>query len=1232
MKITAYYFALIVSLFCTNLSAQNTTETPKYFQLLKADQPNIYKIMNAYDAYYKAHDWVKNDFTRAYNAFIRRYPMESFDVNGFPITPSDKKLELRENVPAQSFTSEWTALPVRIERSDCYYTGQNGVVRSIGVHPTNASIAIAGGMNGGLWRTTDKGKTWSENLIKNLPYVGLINKIVFAPSNANYVYVASNAGILKSTDGGLSFSMTNIDYNSKFPSIDYAGDDYRSEYMFVDVSSTDENVVIASDINPTGLVSKVARSIDGGATWVSNTTFGYKKFTIDVKFHPTNPTIAYTLVEENDDINFYRSTDGGLNFTRVTTGFANFTNPNNNEIRGKIAVTPAQPDLVAFYLNVYNDGAAFYKSTDAGVNWSRACCGTATGVVNKSAGDRDYFGEGFSAVQIRWATALAISDVDANFVAAATNVQPRFSFDQMSTWYWTGDQTSIASRPAIVMNKDDNCGTEIHGDIQELLIKGNDVWVVNDGGIALSEDGGVTFKERADGMPITMALGFDMTPGERDVIVVAMDHNGVMVRDEDVYGSEWKPLGGGDASGASVNPIDDSWLYARPSGDNIIQRPVSGPSHGHPNYNSAQGLNFGSGYRGRYNNVQVHPNAYYTLYSVDYNNFQVQKSTNNGVTWSPIKSLQSASGYSYAEVKVSSSNPDVIYVSDESNGTNTLDKSINGGLSWTSILPNLLSNEKIRNIEISSTDPDVVWVSVNGSSPKVYKSTNGGSSWTSYSTGLAGHTIYSMVHQKGSDGGVYIGTQDGVYYRDNTKSAWEVFGVSLPGISIKSLKINYPKGIIRAGTGRGIWENSLAESSDPEAMITSDRQSVTCGAEEVQFASNSIISNVGKTYTWTFEGAVPGTSNAVRPTVVYPLAGTFDVTLTVTDVNGTSTQTLTDYITVSGSCTSSAEVAIVNQNGLGSTSCIEQASIGVDIYNKGLPTITNYTLELYYNDQLEEQRNITTSLASGVTETINFDNLDLIGVAKIEFKVSLPNGVSDNITDNSIVSYIAVDEIEVPVISTVSYSSASGTDTPDKMFDGDLSTIWHNNWGSNAPLPHEFVFDLDKSYNISAVEMLNRQNNSNGMLKDVEIFTSTDGVSWVGPYNWTFEATTSWQTANFANGLPFQYFKFVVTSTISGSNVCSIAEMKFKGCNNVITFIDKGASDQSIKIYPNPTSEYIQIEGLKAGMKVRVLNNMGLLVYDGDGSILKVENYASGSYYLQVIDGDKIIVKKWIKI
>lgn len=1224
----------VAILFLLSLTSNAQNEVPEYFTLLQVDRPNVYEILEAYETYYNTHEWVKNDYTRAYLSFVRNYPLSSFDNEGYPITPSaSQTLHQRTS----TFGPEWKAMPVKIDRTNCYYTGQNGVIRSIAVDPNNPNIAFAGGLKGGLWKTTDKGQTWSENVIKNLPLVGSINKIVVAPSNSNYVYVASNAGILKSIDGGNTFEMTAIDYRSSFPSIDYGGDDYRSEYMFVDVSRTDEDVLVASDINPSGLVSKVARSDDGGQTW-STVDFGYKNFTIDVKFHPTNTNIVYTLIIEGEVIKFYRSTDGGANFSQVTNGFANYSNPSNYEIRGRIVTTPAQPDLVAFYLNVNNEGAAFYKSTDAGASFSRSCCGTASPIVNKSSGDRDFFGENFSAVQIRWATTIAVSDVDANFFAAATNVQPRYSFDQMDTWYWTGEGVDVSNRPKNVLNWDNSCGTEMHGDIQDMVIQGNDIWVANDGGIALSEDRGITYKEVADGLPITMALGFDMVPGKRDVIVAAMDHNGVMVRDESIYGDYWKPLGGGDASGASINPVDDAWLYARPSGDNIIQRPDEGPSHGHPSYLSTS-LEFGSGYKDRFNNMQYHPNQYYTLYAVDYSAYAIQKSTDNGASWTSLRSLMSGNSWSYAEVKVSNSNPDVLYVSDQSGNTNTLHRSNDGGATWTSVLPsNLSSNDDIRNIEIDAEDPDVAWLTVNGSTAKVYKTTNGGASWANYSTGLEDYEIFSMVHQHGSNGAVYVGTEYGVFFRDNSRTEWERYGTYLPGIGINFLKINYAKGLIRAGTERGIWENDLAVPSTPLAVITANTQTTTCNGLAVNFsaATSALLDDPTITYEWTFEGGAPETSDEENPSIFYPLPGSYDVSLTITDPNGTDTQTLTDFITVTGSCVSEVQVSLQDLTGMDGVTCHAAASPTVTVFNRGAPVLTSYTLNVYANDNdLLATEDVTTTLLSGESETVSFTDLDLSDAWRLRFVITNPNGTTDDATDNEIISYISTESISIPNITTVSYNSASGGDHPDNLFDGDDQTIWHNIWwGAEAVMPYEMVFDLNDTYMLNTLEMLHRQTNSNGFIKDMNIYTSTDGVNWGPAAPWSFAHSSSWQTAYFDGMSGIRFVKLSITSTQSGETVAAMAELKFKGCTDLLTFIDAGTPDSyrdRVHIYPNPTHENLHIEGLTAGMKVRIVNALGLRVYEGSAETINVSDYSDGTYFLQVFDEGEVVVRKWMK-
>jgi PKD repeat protein len=65
----------------------------------------------------------------------------------------------------------------------------------------------------------------------------------------------------------------------------------------------------------------------------------------------------------------------------------------------------------------------------------------------------------------------------------------------------------------------------------------------------------------------------------------------------------------------------------------------------------------------------------------------------------------------------------------------------------------------------------------------------------------------------------------------------------------------------------------------------------------VQFtdlSSGGIITS----WSWTFEGGTPASSTEQNPKVFYNSLGTFDVTLVVTNVDGTDTKTKVDYIVV----------------------------------------------------------------------------------------------------------------------------------------------------------------------------------------------------------------------------------------------------------------------------------------------------------------------------------------------
>lgn len=84
----------------------------------------------------------------------------------------------------------------------------------------------------------------------------------------------------------------------------------------------------------------------------------------------------------------------------------------------------------------------------------------------------------------------------------------------------------------------------------------------------------------------------------------------------------------------------------------------------------------------------------------------------------------------------------------------------------------------------------------------------------------------------------------------------------------------------------------------PEPPVADFSASVTtlCTGESVQFNDQS--TNVPTSFSWVFQGGDPGTSSAPSPTVQYAAAGTYEVSLTVSNQYGNDQIVQTGYITV----------------------------------------------------------------------------------------------------------------------------------------------------------------------------------------------------------------------------------------------------------------------------------------------------------------------------------------------
>lgn len=85
------------------------------------------------------------------------------------------------------------------------------------------------------------------------------------------------------------------------------------------------------------------------------------------------------------------------------------------------------------------------------------------------------------------------------------------------------------------------------------------------------------------------------------------------------------------------------------------------------------------------------------------------------------------------------------------------------------------------------------------------------------------------------------------------------------------------------------------QTNGPTANFTADETMVNEG-DLVTFEDLSLGDPTQ--WEWTFEGGFPSTSSEENPKVLYSVAGTYKVTLTVTNADGSHTKTVDKYITV----------------------------------------------------------------------------------------------------------------------------------------------------------------------------------------------------------------------------------------------------------------------------------------------------------------------------------------------
>jgi PKD repeat protein len=108
-----------------------------------------------------------------------------------------------------------------------------------------------------------------------------------------------------------------------------------------------------------------------------------------------------------------------------------------------------------------------------------------------------------------------------------------------------------------------------------------------------------------------------------------------------------------------------------------------------------------------------------------------------------------------------------------------------------------------------------------------------------------------------------------------------------PGTAASLLRVAY--------YGRGVWELPINTSFAPAPDFAANTNTI-CVNQSVAFTDLSIGNPT--TWNWTFAGGSPSTSTLPNPTISYSATGIYNVTLTISNSNGSNSITKTSFINV----------------------------------------------------------------------------------------------------------------------------------------------------------------------------------------------------------------------------------------------------------------------------------------------------------------------------------------------
>ncbi len=319
--------------------------------------------------------------------------------------------EAYENLLAEG---ELNAATAGIEQGSWNWIGPGNIggrVRALAVHPSDPDFMWAGGIAGGIWKTTNGGASWQvqDDFMESMA----VTAIVVNPQNPEILYAGTGEGIgdsdtisrwiFRTEDSGATWTqldwVTDTEYVNSLAishngatllaatedgilrcteasSVNGCQDvtDWTNVYQN---QSPQYNKVLDIEFSPTDSLKAVAGgeggltlySTDGGNTWTSINLAGGEigAGRVEVAYGPNGVVYASATIEDQGDA-IYKSSNNGESYTLKSSGHTYLGG--NSDDASALWVDPANSAKVVV------GGVNLYRSIDSGVSLTLISDGT----------------------------------------------------------------------------------------------------------------------------------------------------------------------------------------------------------------------------------------------------------------------------------------------------------------------------------------------------------------------------------------------------------------------------------------------------------------------------------------------------------------------------------------------------------------------------------------------------------------------------------------------------------------------------------------------------------------------------------------------------------------------------------------------------------------------------------------------------------------------------------------